>query len=323
MFDPLISTRAIHFASSIAVTGAVIFSAFVTAPVSVRERAVSAHATAERQLGNFMLAALLFAVGSGAFWLVILASRIGQSSVTDAIRNGTAWSVLTETQFGHVWEFRLVLAGLLASIGYFGRVAQLGSLNLFSLTKALIAILFVAALAWCGHSGAGIGLGGKLQLAGDALHLTTAAAWVGGLIPLLIFIWPRDTDLQPPYRARFHVLQRFSALATLSVTLLAASGVLNTGFMTNGLRSFLGTEYGDLVLLKIALFLAMLGFGATNRYWLTPRLSHANVPMEKDSPALRLLCAFVSIEIVLGLVVICVVAILGQLPPPGHIHHAV
>jgi copper resistance protein D len=102
---------------------------------------------------------------------------------------------------------------------------------------------------------------------------------------------------------------------------LAAGGVLNTWFMTNGLRSFLGTEYGDLVLVKIALFLVMLGFGAANRYWLTPRLLPTNVPTEEDTRALRLLCASVSLEIALGLVVICVVAILGQLPPPGHMHH--
>jgi len=102
---------------------------------------------------------------------------------------------------------------------------------------------------------------------------------------------------------------------------LAASGLLNTWFMTDGLRSFLGTEYGDLVLIKIALLVAMLGFGAANRYWLTPRLLPANGSMEEDARALRLLCTFVSIEIALGLVVICVVAILGQLSPPGHIHH--
>ena len=41
----------------------------------------------------------------------------------------------------------------------------------------------------------------------------------------------------------------------------------------------------------------------------------------ENTRALRLLCTSVSIEITLGLVVICVVAVLGQLPPPGHEHH--
>jgi putative copper resistance protein D len=78
-------------------------------------------------------------------------------------------------------------------------------------------------------------------------------------------------------------------LQPLAFTVLAAGGVLNTWFVTNGLQSFLGTEYGDLVLVKIALFLVMLGFGAANRYWLTPRLLPTNVPTEDNTRALRLL----------------------------------
>jgi copper resistance protein D len=66
----------------------------------------------------------------------------------------------------------------------------------------------------------------------------------------------------------------------------------------------------------------MLGFGAANRYWLTPRLLPTIGSPKEDTRALRLLCASVSLEIALGLVVICVVAVLGQLPPPGHMHHA-
>ena len=124
------------------------------------------------------------------------------------------------------------------------------------------------------------------------LHLVTAAAWVGGLVPLLMFVAPRIWSEQPPLIDCFNVLRRFSTLAAWSVTVLAASGVLNTWFMTNGLRSFFGTDYGDLVLVKIALFCVMLGFGAANRYWLTPRLLPTNVPAEKHARALRLLCTF-------------------------------
>src|SRR5262249_35634973 len=84
---------------------------------------------------------------------------------------------------------------------------------------------------------------------------------------------------------------------------------------------FLGTEYGDLVLIKIALFIVLLSFGAANRYWLTPRLLPTDGATGEDNRSLGLLCASVSLEITLGLVVICVVAVLGQLPPPGHEHH--
>jgi copper resistance protein D len=91
-------------------------------------------------------------------------------------------------------------------------------------------------------------------------------------VPLLMFLGPRARSSEPPFADCYRVLRRFYTLAAWSVALLAASGALNTWFMTNGLRSFLGTEYGDLVLVKIALFVVMLGFGAANRYRLTPQL---------------------------------------------------
>ena len=310
MLDPLIASRAVHFASSLVVGGAAIFSAFVARPIQ-------ADSVLERQLEGAMYAALALAVLSGATWLLYLASRIAQSSVAEVISDGTAWSLLTETQFGFVWQGRLLIAILLFCNRLFG--LRVRGLRAFSVQAAL-AVAFVGMLAWSGHAAGTMGFVGFLHFGGDVLHLVTAAAWVGGLVPLLMFVSPRART-QPALVDRFRVLRRFSTLAALSVTVLAASGMLNTWFMTNELRSFLGTQYGDLVLVKVALLLVMLGFGAANRYWLTPRLLPTHAATEGDTRAVRLLCVSVSLEIVLGLVVICVVAILGQLPPPGHMHH--
>jgi putative copper export protein len=80
-----------------------------------------------------------------------------------------------------------------------------------------------------------------------------------------MFIAPRVFGREPPLIDCFNALRRFSTLAAWSVAVLAASGALKTWFMTNGLQSFFGTEYGNLVLVKIALFIVMLGFGAMNR----------------------------------------------------------
>jgi len=136
-----------------------------------------------------------------------------------------------------------------------------------------------------------------------------------------MFLSPRIQGSEPTLANCYRVLRRFSVLAAWSVALLAGSGALNTWFMTNGLRNFLGTEYGDLVLIKIVLFVVLLSFGAANRYWFTPQLLPIGATTGENSRSLRLLCTSVAIEITLGLVVICVVAVLGQLPPPRHEHH--
>jgi copper resistance protein D len=173
MLDPLIASRAVHFASSLVVAGVAIFSAFVAQPVPPTS-------LAERRREQLMLAALALAVLSGATWLLFLASRIAQSSVAAAIDDGTVWSVLTETQFGHAWEVRLLIAILLLCVALAGPGVQGRGLHL-SLLQAAFATAFVGMLAWSGHAAGTMGFGGFLHLGGDVFHLVTAAAWVGGL----------------------------------------------------------------------------------------------------------------------------------------------
>jgi ABC-type Mn2+/Zn2+ transport system permease subunit len=58
MLDPLIASRAVHFASSLVVGGAAMFSAFVARPVH-------ADAVLERHLEQLMFVALALALLSG------------------------------------------------------------------------------------------------------------------------------------------------------------------------------------------------------------------------------------------------------------------
>jgi copper resistance protein D len=99
-----------------------------------------------------------------------------------------------------------------------------------------------------------------------------------------------------------------------SVALLVSSGPVNTWFMTNGFRDLIGTDYGDLLLIKVALFLLMLGFAALNRFRLTPRLLVAG------ATASQALWHSVAAELAVGFLVILVVGVLGQTEPPGHMH---
>jgi putative copper resistance protein D len=237
--------------------------------------------------------------------LLLLASQLTQ--VTEDT-DSTVWLVLTGTQFGRVSLVRFVIAGLLAlllALRY--RKPFLSTLNWLI---ALLGIAFVVGLVWCGHSGAGLGLGGDFQVGADAVHLVTAAIWVGGLLPLLIFIRP---SVPMSATERYQLVRRFSLLATCAVVLLIASGIVNTWYMTDGMRHLFGTDYGSLVLVKVGLLVIMLVFASVNRFWLTPRLPVSD-------KALSVLCTSTGAEIALGLIVICVVAVLGQLEPAGHMH---
>jgi putative copper resistance protein D len=303
--DLLVVVRAVHFASSITVAGAALF------PAAVAGEQLRAHsevlAPVQRQLDWIVLIGLGLAVASGASWLLLFTSKLEQATQdTDS----TFWLVLTGTQFGRVSMMRFVIAGLLALLVWLRYLKPLvASLNWLI---ALLGVAFVLSLAWCGHSGAGIGLTGDFQVGADAVHLITAAMWVGGLLPLLIFIRP---SVPISTSGRYQLVRRFSLLATWAVALLIASGIVNTWYMTDGMRHLFGTEYGSLVLAKIGLLVIMLGFASVNRFWFTPRL-----PTSQGAKAARLLCISTAAEIALGLIVICVVAVLGQLEPAGHVH---
>jgi copper resistance protein D len=305
MFDLLIVARAIHFASSITVAGAAFFPAAVVGEeLSARREALG---PGQRIIDWVILTGLALAIASGAAWLLLFAAHLEQAT-QDA--DSTIWLVLTETQFGRFSAIRFLIAILLAVLVVLRYLKPLpATLNWLI---ALLGIAFVLCLAWCGHSGAGIGLSGDFQVGADVVHLTTAATWVGGLMPLLIFIRP---SMPLTTTERYQLVRRFSLLAAWAVALLIVSGLVNTWYMTGGMRYLFGAEYGSLVLAKVGLLVIMLVFAGVNRFWLTPRLSASN-------KALRLLCISTGAEIALGLAVIGVVAVLGQLEPVGHVHMA-
>ncbi|HUE19084.1 MAG TPA: CopD family protein, partial [Stellaceae bacterium] len=114
--------------------------------------------------------------------------------------------------------------------------------------------------------------------------------------------------------------QRFSALGIAAVGALLATGIINATYLVGSLAGFFGTDYGRLLLLKIALFALLVGIATFNREVLTPRL-HLNPRGSKQreaSTALRNLRNNSVLEAGLGLAVLAIVALLGTLVPAAH-----
>ncbi len=267
-----------------------------------------------REIDGTLIAALLAAILSGALWLCLFRSQLEQIAFADDESQVTMWSVLADTQFGHVSVLRFLIAVLLIGLCGSRFRRPLPRCQSSDWLGALLGLALVVSLAWCGHAASGMGAGGDTHLAADAVHLAAAAIWVGGLIPLLILLRP-GLPLTP--LERYGIVRRFATLAAWSVALLVLTGLVNTWFMTNSFRDLIGTDYGDLLLIKVALFLLMLGFAALNRFRLTPRLAAAG------AGASQALWWSIAAELTLGLLVIGVVGVLGQTEPPGHMHAGV
>jgi copper resistance protein D len=78
------------------------------------------------------------------------------------------------------------------------------------------------------------------------------------------------------------------------------------------------TMYGRLLVLKIALFAAMLMVAAANRFWLMPRLGNVTVS-ERELDAVRKLTRNCVVEVVLGLMIFAIVGALGTIHPTIHL----
>jgi len=307
---PLVLTRAIHFAASAATAGLLIFRAFVAEP-SLRP-SPEGYAVVQSRIAAIAWVGLAITVATGLVWLLLQTMSITGLSSGEAIRSGAMLVVVNETQFGLVSEIRAVLAVMLAPCLIFSRF-------ILSRWLALLAALgLMAAIAWTGHAGSTLGQLGNLHLAADVLHLGAAAAWIGGLVGLsILFAVGRRRPALEWEPLQLDAVRRFSTLGIISVATLIASGIVNAWILVASFRGLLVTNYGQLLLLKVALFAIMVIFATVNRLLLTPRLALA--AKGTAEPALATLTRNTLIEIALGLVTFAIVGVLGTLHPAIHL----
>lgn len=325
MADALIAVRAIDFASTIIVAGTAVFSILIAEPVWQRAKALSGDwiGPFRKRLQYLQWSSLVVAVASGVVRLVLVAADMANEAWTEVIGDGMAWIVLTQTQFGLVSQIRLLLAGVLVGLLLVCGRRRDRVPSWLRLPITTMAMLLLGSLAWTGHAGGAAGAGGGLHLLSDVLHVLAAGAWIGGLVPLALLMAQLS---QKPDGACVavcdQVLRRFSKLGVVSVATILVSGIINTWFLTDYMRGLIGTDYGQLVQIKIGLFLAMVCLAVDNRLRLVPRLSRDRDPSNLEGIARTLgrLQRNIALEIALGLAVIYVVAVLGVTPPAGHQH---
>jgi copper resistance protein D len=305
MSDLSVLARIVHFAATLLAAGTVCFLVLIAKPATPEHPVPDALA---RRCRLMLWTALALAGISGAIWLVLLAAEIAGEPIAQTFRDGTLWTVTSQTRFGQVWALRLGLAILLGlSIwGFATRYFRQGSL--------VIAGAFVALMALVGHSGASASAAGQAYLAVDMVHLMAAAAWVGGLPALTVLLAMTHRADDTSWRDTVIVaVRRFSVLGVISVGALLVTGSVNSWHLLGGVTALWTTAYGRLLSLKIALFAAMVAIASINRLHLTPRLQAAG--------AMRALIRTCLTEIILGFGIVAIVGALGTMAPAEHANH--
>ena len=258
------------------------------------------------------LAALLLLTGVAA---LAYQAAVVTGRARAALDVGEWIRLLGRSQFGTVWLVRHGVLLLLAALLLLREREQTGADRLaFRLEAWLLAAAAAGAMAWAGHAAAVEGFAAALL---DALHLLAAGAWFGALLPLGALLRQTSTERGADARPFAVVAVRaFSRLALVVMTLVALTGLANTWFQVGSLPALVGTRYGWLLLLKVALLIPILALAQHNRRGLLPRLSGDGATIGR--PAMARLGRFVAVEAGLGLLILLITTGLSLSPPAVH-----
>ena len=261
----------------------------------------------EQRLFRLAFWSLIAALLSALLWFWLEVASMSELSLKNAFSATASWPVLFETQFGRVWQLRLgVIAAVFVAVVC--GLAQIKARMMLIWVPWLLSIAFLVSLASISHAAARVH---PLGLFSDVVHLCAAGAWIGGLVPLTLFLGCALFSLG---QTVVSVLLRFSMLSLCCVSVLIVTGLSNGWLLVGSLHALFTTPYGRLLLLKLTLFGILIGFGARNRFLVNARLRKGSANPDLLSQLRRnVLC-----EVCLGVAVILIVACLGVTPPARH-----
>ena len=246
---------------------------------------------------------------SAGLMLASIAAMMGQPLTKLDWPMIEAMTLSTDLGWAFMARTALLVAGLVAVI--IGR--RPGS--------SIAALCFAAALltlGWSGHAAATEGALGWVHRLGNGMHLLAAALWLGaiGWFVYLTVIAHRDPEHLSALPL-LTVMHRFAPLGVALVAIVSVTGLLNAQLifgLENGVAT-LTTSYGLLLAAKIVIVGGMLASGAHNA-WISRRsVAVGEIAGVDQGMALSILRRSLAFEMMLGIIVIGLVAVLGMLSP--------
>ncbi|HEV7911900.1 MAG TPA: CopD family protein, partial [Methylocella sp.] len=170
--------------------------------------------------------------------------------------------------------------------------------NLALLVAALVAGIGLAAFPFNSHP---VTLDQQIAgLSASIAHRLALGVWLGGLPALILLIGagsvPDDTR-----RLVAVILRRFSRLAIVAMSVILVSGTLLTWYLVGNISSLIGTEYGRLLILKLALLGGIFVIAGGLQRHLLPMLE-----VKPSDPTFRSYANRVKLETVVAVLIVVV-----------------
>ena len=157
---------------------------------------------------------------------------------------------------------RTILTVILAAYCY-----QYLSKNAFSkqhwTTAVIVALPMIISGAWLVHA-AGRFENQVILMSLTVIHQLAAAAWIGGIFQL-VNLWLLRQNKQVSVELWPLMLRRFSKFGIASVVMILISGVPIAWQYIDTWNGLIGTGYGNLLMVKVALLALALGFAWLNK----------------------------------------------------------
>lgn len=215
----------------------------------------------------FWSSTLALIAGAGLLW--VQAQQASGLADPTAILNST-WQILSSTDYGERWTRRVVLLLAIAvAILWLNRRQRQRTrlVELLAMTPLLLALIFIQSLS--SHA-AGLENTSLLKVSLDALHLLAASLWVGGVLALMVVMAPLLRQGKAESELARGAFSRFGGLAALSVAVIFATGIYNSGQQVASIDALLVTLYGQSLMLKVGLVLCVGLIGLLNSALLHP-----------------------------------------------------
>lgn len=146
-----------------------------------------------------------------------------------------------------------------------------------------------------------------LMIAADAVHLATAAIWIGGITGIGIVLLRRNHNRTQDAAT---IVARFSTWAGYSVAALGASGIAMAWAIHRAWASLFESDHGRALLVKLGLVAVALALAGWNRYRLVPLVRGTD-----PATGLTRLRRTVRAEAAVLTAIVAVTGILVNLPP--------
>jgi putative copper resistance protein D len=182
--------------------------------------------------------------------------------------------------------------------------------DLALLLTALVAGIGLAAFPFNSHP---VTLDAQIAgLSASIAHRLALGVWLGGLPALILLIGagpvPNDTR-----QLAAVILRRFSRLAIVAMSVILVSGTLLTWYLVGNVSSLIGTVYGRLLILKLALLGGVFVIAGGLQRQLLPMLE-----VKPSDPTFRSYANRVKLETVVAVLIVVVASDMAGLAPPEH-----